>query len=89
LGPARKDAVAYLAGGPGNAATEQAIAQGWRSSVLNELGDLLNLGDLTVWVFQTVRRGSTTVRFALHKRPAPEGVPDRQLPNRRPAAQPL
>jgi pimeloyl-ACP methyl ester carboxylesterase len=40
-GPARKDAVAYLAGGPGNAATEQAIAQGWRSSVLNESRDIL------------------------------------------------
>lgn len=24
-----------------------------------------NIGDLTIWVFQTVRPGSTTVRFAL------------------------
>ena len=36
-GSPRKDAVAYLAGGPGNAATEQAIAQGWQSSVVNSL----------------------------------------------------
>lgn len=41
LEAARKDAVAYLAGGPGNAATEQAIAQGWQSSALNEFRDLL------------------------------------------------
>ena len=39
--PARKDAVAYLAGGPGNAASEQAIAQGWQSSTLRTYRDLL------------------------------------------------
>ncbi len=41
VGPARKDAITYIAGGPGNAATEQAIAQGWQSSVLTEFRDLL------------------------------------------------
>jgi pimeloyl-ACP methyl ester carboxylesterase len=35
LQPARKDAVTYLAGGPGDAATDEAIDQGWQSSVLN------------------------------------------------------
>ena len=33
--PARTDAVTYLAGGPGDAATEQAVDQGWQSSALN------------------------------------------------------
>ena len=37
----RKDAVTYLAGGPGRAASEQAIAQGWQSSALNTYRDLL------------------------------------------------
>jgi pimeloyl-ACP methyl ester carboxylesterase len=41
LEPARKDAVAWLAGGPGDAATEQALAQGWRSSALNMNRDIL------------------------------------------------
>jgi pimeloyl-ACP methyl ester carboxylesterase len=41
LEPARKDALAYLAGGPGRAATEQAIAQGWHSSALNTYRDIL------------------------------------------------
>ncbi len=35
LTPARNDAVAYLAGGPGDAATENAVDQGWQSSALN------------------------------------------------------
>jgi pimeloyl-ACP methyl ester carboxylesterase len=39
--PARTDAVAYLAGGPGSAATEQALAGGWQSSQLNTFRDLL------------------------------------------------
>lgn len=34
-------AVAYLAGGPGGAATEQALAGGWQSSQLNTFRDLL------------------------------------------------
>ena len=39
--PARKDAVTYLAGGPGDAATEQALNQGWQSSALNMYRDIL------------------------------------------------
>jgi hypothetical protein len=39
--PARTDAVAYLAGGPGDAATEQAFKQGWQSSALNVYRDIL------------------------------------------------
>ena len=39
--PARKDAVAYLAGGPGDAATEQAVDQGWQSSALVAYRDIL------------------------------------------------
>jgi pimeloyl-ACP methyl ester carboxylesterase len=39
--PAREDAVAYLAGGPGSAATEEAIDQGWDSSALRLDHDLL------------------------------------------------
>ena len=39
--PARKDAVTYLAGGPGDAATEQAVDQGWQSSALNLYRDIL------------------------------------------------
>jgi pimeloyl-ACP methyl ester carboxylesterase len=39
--PARKDAVTYLAGGPGDAATEQALSQGWQSSALNTYRDIL------------------------------------------------
>jgi pimeloyl-ACP methyl ester carboxylesterase len=34
-------ALAYLAGGPGDAATEQALAGGWQSSQLNTFRDLL------------------------------------------------
>jgi pimeloyl-ACP methyl ester carboxylesterase len=41
LASVRTDAVAYLAGGPGRAASEQAIAQGWQSSALNTYRDLL------------------------------------------------
>jgi pimeloyl-ACP methyl ester carboxylesterase len=41
VGPARKDAVAFLAGGPGAAATEQGIAQGLRASALNVFRDIL------------------------------------------------
>ncbi len=39
--PARRDAVAYLAGGPGDAATTQAIDQGWQASALNTYRDIL------------------------------------------------
>jgi pimeloyl-ACP methyl ester carboxylesterase len=41
LKPARNDAVTYLAGGPGSAATEEAFAQGWQSSGLRSDRDLL------------------------------------------------
>ncbi len=41
LRPVRKDAVTYLAGGPGDAATEQAVDQGWQSSALNTYRDML------------------------------------------------
>ena len=34
-------AVAFLAGGPGSAATEQAIHEGWQSSALNDSRDIL------------------------------------------------
>ena len=36
-----RDAVAYLAGGPGSAATQQALAGGWQSSQLNTFRDFL------------------------------------------------
>jgi pimeloyl-ACP methyl ester carboxylesterase len=39
--PARTDAVTFLAGGPGEAATEDAVAQGWQSSALNMYRDIL------------------------------------------------
>jgi pimeloyl-ACP methyl ester carboxylesterase len=39
--PARTDAVTYLAGGPGDAAVEQAIAQGWYSSELRTSRDFV------------------------------------------------
>jgi len=39
--PAREDAITWLAGGPGHAATEQALAQGWQSSTLRTTRDLL------------------------------------------------
>jgi pimeloyl-ACP methyl ester carboxylesterase len=39
--PARKDAVTYLAGGPGDAATEEALDQGWQSSSLTTYRDIL------------------------------------------------
>jgi pimeloyl-ACP methyl ester carboxylesterase len=39
--PARPDAVAWLAGGPGDAATEAGVAQGWQSSALNVNRDIL------------------------------------------------
>jgi pimeloyl-ACP methyl ester carboxylesterase len=41
LTPARTDAVTWLAGGPGDAATEQAFAQGWQSSALRTNRDFL------------------------------------------------
>ena len=41
LKPVRKDAVTYLAGGPGDAATGQAVDQGWQSSALNLYRDIL------------------------------------------------
>ena len=39
--PAREDAITWLAGGPGDAATEQALAGGWQSSALRMTRDLL------------------------------------------------
>jgi pimeloyl-ACP methyl ester carboxylesterase len=39
--PARADAVTYLAGGPGAAASEDAITQGWQSSALSIDHDIL------------------------------------------------
>lgn len=39
--PVGRDAVTYLAGGPGDAATEQAFDQGWQSSALNVSRDIL------------------------------------------------
>jgi pimeloyl-ACP methyl ester carboxylesterase len=39
--PAREDAITWLAGGPGDAATEQALAGGWQSSTLRTTRDLL------------------------------------------------
>ena len=41
LKPVREDAVAYLAGGPGSAATEEAFEQGWDSSALSLYHDVL------------------------------------------------
>jgi pimeloyl-ACP methyl ester carboxylesterase len=39
--PVRNDAVTYLAGGPGSAATEEAFSSGWQSSALNFDRDIL------------------------------------------------
>ena len=39
--PAREDAITWLAGVPGDAATEQALAGGWQSSALRTTRDLL------------------------------------------------
>jgi pimeloyl-ACP methyl ester carboxylesterase len=39
--PAPKDAVTYLAGGPGDAATESALDQNWQSSTLHLSSDIL------------------------------------------------
>jgi pimeloyl-ACP methyl ester carboxylesterase len=39
--PARKDAITWLAGGPGGAATEAAFTGGWQSSALRTTRDLL------------------------------------------------
>jgi pimeloyl-ACP methyl ester carboxylesterase len=39
--PAEEDAVAYLAGGPGDAATEEAVDNGWQSSALRIARDMV------------------------------------------------
>ncbi|HEU0337366.1 MAG TPA: alpha/beta fold hydrolase [Gaiellaceae bacterium] len=39
--PVAEDAFTYLAGGPGDAATEQALDQGWQASALNVNRDIL------------------------------------------------
>jgi pimeloyl-ACP methyl ester carboxylesterase len=41
LDSTERDAIAYLAGGPGGAASEQALTGGWQSSQLNTFRDLL------------------------------------------------
>jgi pimeloyl-ACP methyl ester carboxylesterase len=73
----RKDAVTYLAGGPGRAASEQAIAQGWQSSALNTYRDLLLVdqrgtggskphgGDVTQYGTRTAMEDLDAVRAAL------------------------
>jgi len=77
LKPARKDAVAYLAGGPGSAATEEAIDQGWDSSALSLYHDLLLVdqrgtggsnpgsGDVTQYGTRMAMDDLDTVRAAL------------------------
>ncbi|HEY1318395.1 MAG TPA: alpha/beta fold hydrolase [Gaiella sp.] len=75
--PARTDAVAYLAGGPGDAATHQALDQGWQSSALNIDRDLLLVdqrgtggsnphgGDVTRYGTRTAMDDLDAVRAAL------------------------
>ena len=75
--PARKDAVAYLAGGPGDAATEVALAGGWQSSQLRTYRDLLLVdqrgtggskphgGDVTQYGTRTAMDDLDAVRAAL------------------------
>jgi pimeloyl-ACP methyl ester carboxylesterase len=75
--PARPNAVTYLAGGPGDAATEQAVAQGWQSSALNANRDILLVdqrgtgrsnphgGDVTQYGTRTAMDDLDAVRAAL------------------------
>ncbi len=77
LKPVRKDAVAYLAGGPGDAATEQAVDQGWPSSAVNTDHDILLVdqrgtggsnphgGDVTRYGTRTAMDDLDAVRAAL------------------------
>ena len=74
---ARRDAVAYLAGGPGDAATEVALAGGWQSSQLRTYRDLLLVdqrgtggskphdGDVTQYGTRTAMDDLDAVRAAL------------------------
>ena len=75
--PARRDAVAYLAGGPGDAATEVALAGAWQSSQLRTYRDLLLVdqrgtggstphgGDVTQYGTRTAMDDLDAVRAAL------------------------
>jgi pimeloyl-ACP methyl ester carboxylesterase len=77
LQPARSDAVTYLAGGPGGAATEEAIQQGWQSSSLSLSHDVLLVdqrgtggssphgGDVTQYGTRTAMDDLDAVRAAL------------------------
>jgi pimeloyl-ACP methyl ester carboxylesterase len=75
--PARTDAVTWLAGGPGDAATEQGLVQGWQSSALNTNRDVLLVdqrgtggsnppdGDVTRYGTRTAMDDLDAVRAAL------------------------
>jgi len=77
MSPVKKDAITYLAGGPGDAATEQALAQGWQSSALNTFHDFLLVdqrgtggssphdGDVTQYGTRTAMDDLDAVREAL------------------------
>jgi pimeloyl-ACP methyl ester carboxylesterase len=77
LTPARTDAVTWLAGGPGDAATEEAFAQGWQSSALRTNRDFLlvdqrgtgrsspHRGDVTQYGTRTAMDDLEAVRAAL------------------------
>ena len=75
--PRREDAVTWLAGGPGDAATEEALAQGWQSSALRTNRDFLLVdqrgtgrssphgGDVTQYGTRTAMDDLEAVRAAL------------------------
>jgi pimeloyl-ACP methyl ester carboxylesterase len=75
--PPRRDAVTYLAGGPGDAATEVALDGGWQSSQLRTFRDLLLVdqrgtggskphgGDVTQYGTRTAMEDLDAVRAAL------------------------
>ena len=60
--PARKEAVTYLAGGPGDAATEQALSQGWQSSALRTYRDILLVDQRGTGRIEATRRRCDPVR---------------------------
>ena len=57
-------AVAYLAGGPGDAATEQALAGGWQSSQLHTFRDFLLVDQRGTGRIEAARRRRDPVRDA-------------------------
>jgi hypothetical protein len=84
LKPVRKDAVTYLAGGPGDAATEQAVDQGWQSSALKLKRDILLVDQRGAGARLRGRRRPTgSRRQPLRPRAALPRQPHRDLPAHR------